>query len=101
MSELIKEEKSLKAVDDMIEKGELKSAASTHSSKILPARTVRPHQNVGELVFKIQADGQVGVQCQIPGDPFYARTLASACMAFVEEMRTKGILGGKIPGGAN
>jgi len=94
MSVEVTEEQKHQALDNMVEKGELKSSPSSHNSRILPAKTIRPHQNVGELVFKIQADGQVGVQCQLPAEPFYARTLASACMAFVQEMRQKGILRG-------
>ena len=85
-------------LEKMEKLGEVKAVPSTHSSRILPAKTIRPHQTVGELVFKVEADGQVGVQCQIPAEPFYAKALASACMAFVREMEQKGILKGTLIG---
>ena len=91
-------EKSLKAVDDMLEKGELKSSPSTQSSRILPAKTIHPHKQVGELVFRIESDGQVGVEAQIPQDPFYVRALAMACLSFVKELQQKGILMGPSVG---
>lgn len=86
--------KNLKAVEKMAELGELKKAPSTHDSKILPAKTVRPHKRVGELVFRLEANGGVGIECSIPGDPFYVRAMASACLGFVREMEMKGLLRG-------
>ena len=91
-------EKSLEAVDEMLEKGEIKSPASTQSSRILPAKTIHPHRQVGELVFRIEADGQVGIEAQIPQDPFYVRALAMACLSFVKELQQKGILMGPSVG---
>ena len=86
---------SVAAVDAMLAAGEIKSSPSTHDSRIIPAKVVKPRAIIGEVVFRIFASGDVEILGSVPSSPKILQALKLSVQAFLFKLRPVGRFSGK------
>ena len=78
------------AVDAMLAAGEIKSSPSTHDSRIIPVKAVKPKAIVGEVVFRIFANGDIETLGAVPSSPKILQALRLAVQGFLFKLRPVG-----------